>query len=69
MNTIKEVFSLLKARYGSHRAAAKALGISWRTYAGYRTGEYPLPQSRENHMRLLLAQPLPEPSPATDTAA
>jgi hypothetical protein len=69
MNTIQEIFTQLKARYGSHRAAAKALGINWRTYAGYRTGEYPLPLGRENHMRLLVAQPVPEASSATDTAA
>jgi hypothetical protein len=50
---IKEAYQVLRERYCGHSGAAQALGFGRRTYAGYRSGEYPIPESRSRHILLL----------------
>ena len=50
---ITEAFAVLKEHFGTHRAAASALGVSERQYIGWRVGTYPVPESRKRHIIVL----------------
>lgn len=49
---LQEAFAVLKKRLGSHRAAAKALGINSDHYCAIRNGRANIPARTENYIIL-----------------
>lgn len=66
--TLNEAFEKLAQRYGTHTAAALAIGYTPEHYRGLRNGRFPIPARTEKAILDKAADMTPCPAPMVEAA-